>query len=153
MAMEHRPECPRGELKLVPPAVWGMGREAALAERRIHHLQQQIVLVGGVPVERHRRYPDLGMRRGASTARPGLLRPRQPWLRRRSGRAPASGQMWRAGGLRLGPRAWWAARGAGLVSPPSVRQVMRSGRGRLTIRTHSLVVFPAAFMGGKQGAG
>jgi hypothetical protein len=31
--------------------------------------------------------------------------------------------------------------------------LMRSGRGRLTIRTHSVVVFPAAFMGGKQGAG
>jgi hypothetical protein len=60
MSAEHRPQHSGGELKPVTPTLWRVDGERPLGEACVHHLHQQVVLIGDVPVQRHGRYPELG---------------------------------------------------------------------------------------------
>ena len=56
---EHGPQRAGGQLEPGAPAV-GRVRQPRPGEHRVHHLQDQVVLVGHVPVQRHRRRAELG---------------------------------------------------------------------------------------------
>ena len=56
---ERRPQRARRHLQARPPAGRRLGGQPRLAQRGVHHPEQQVVLVRDVPVERHRAGPEL----------------------------------------------------------------------------------------------